>query len=334
MPSSEPSLTVLFSSAGRRVALMGCFRDAAAGLGIDLRVLAVDIDPELSAACAIADHAVRVPRCTEPGFAEVITEVVRGEGVQLIVPTIDTELAAYAAARAQLQEAGAWVSVPAPELVAMARDKLITAERLTAGGIAVARTATLEAALVHREVFSGPVILKPRNGSASNGIRELRSIAHLGVGLDEADAVGDAFIVQERLTGPEYTVNLFFDRAGALRSVVPHRRIEVRAGEVSKARTVREPRLIDQAVRLAKLLDGAAGSLCYQVIDVDRAEEPRVIEVNARFGGGYPVAHRAGAPFARWILEEACGRAPSVSGLTDWREGITMLRYDAAVFSE
>ena len=45
------------------------------------------------------------------------------------------------------------------------------------------------------------------------------------------------------------------------------------------------------------------------------------------------MTHRAGAPFARWILEEALGRQPSVSGLTQWREGVTMLRYDTAVFT-
>src|SRR5262249_19424574 len=214
----------------------------------------------------------------------------------------------------------------------MAGDKLETAERLGAGGIAVPRTATLDTALGHPEAFPGSVILKPRNGSASIGIREFRSITHVGSGLEGIDGAGDALVVQERLDGAEYTVNLFFDRAGALRSVVPHRRIEIRAGEVSKARTERDPRLIAQAVGVAGLLDGAAGSLCYQAIDVAPDEEPRVIELNARFGGGYPVAHRAGAAFARWLLEESLGRAPSTGGLTDWREGVTMLRYDPAVF--
>jgi carbamoyl-phosphate synthase large subunit len=334
MNSSEPTLTVLFSSAGRRVALMECFRDAAATLGVSLRVLAVDTAPGLSAACAMADHALRVPRCTDPSFVTAIADIVRAQRVQLIVPTIDTELAAYAAARARLREVGAWVSISAPEVVAMARDKLATSERLAAGGIAVARTATLEAGCANPELFPGLVIVKPRGGSASIGMRRLRSIAELGAEPGAKGDAEDALILQEHLTGPEYTVNLFFDRNGSLRSAVPHRRLEVRAGEVSKARNVRDPRLIDQAVRLAGVLDGAVGSLCYQAIDVDPDEEPRVIEVNARFGGGYPVTHRAGAPFARWMLEEALGRQPSIAGLTGWREGVTMLRYDSAVFSE
>jgi carbamoyl-phosphate synthase large subunit len=278
----------------------------------------------------MADRALRVPRCTDASFITTIADIVRAEGVQLVIPTIDTELAAYAAARIRLREVGTWVSVSAPGVVAMARDKLATSERLAAAGIAVARTATLEAARANPERFPGPVIVKPRDGSASIGIRRHGSLADLG-GTSDAD---DPLIVQEYLSGQEYTVNLFFDRSGSLRSVVPHLRLEVRAGEVSKARTVRDRRLIDQAVRLAAVLEGAAGSLCYQAIDVGADEEPRVIEVNARFGGGYPVTHRAGAPFARWVLEETLGGEPSVGGLTEWREGVTMLRYDAAVFSE
>jgi carbamoyl-phosphate synthase large subunit len=332
MPSSDPSLTILLSSAGRRVALVECFREAAVALGIRLRVLAADIVPELSAACAVADCALRVPHCTEPGFVGAVMEIVRDEGVQLIVPTIDTELAVYAAARAQLREAGAWVSVSAPELVAIARDKLASAVRFQAADIAVARTARLEDALSHPEAFVGPVIVKPQGGSASIGMQAFRSIAHLGSELRTQADAGDLLIVQEHLEGAEYTVNLFFDRTGSLRSVVPHRRIEIRAGEVSKACTVRDSRLIAQAVRLAARFPGAVGSLCYQAIDIGPDQEPRVIELNARFGGGYPVTHRAGAPFARWLLEEALGRAPSIGGITDWREGVTMLRYDAAVF--
>jgi carbamoyl-phosphate synthase large subunit len=221
--------------------------------------------------------------------------------------------------------------VSSPEVVAVARDKLVTAERLGSAGIAVARTTTLEEARARRGGFTGPVVLKPRDGSASIGLRVLSSVEELG--SDTSQDTPGRYIVQERLDGPEYTVNMFVDRTGELRSVVPHRRLEVRAGEVSKARTVLDRRLLGQALRLAALLPGAAGSLCYQAIDVGPDEEPRVIELNARFGGGYPVAHRAGACFAQWLLEETLGLPPSVVGLTHWQEGVTMLRYDAAIFS-
>ena len=56
-----------------------------------------------------------------------------------------------------------------------------------------------------------------------------------------------------------------------------------------------------------------------------------VIEVNARFGGGFPLAREAGADFPRWLVEEVAG-LPSTAREDGWQDGLVMLRYDAAVF--
>ena len=58
----------------------------------------------------------------------------------------------------------------------------------------------------------------------------------------------------------------------------------------------------------------------------------RIFEINARFGGGYPVCDRAGGTFAKWILQDLCGQEPDYHDT--WKEGVRMLRYDAAVFNE
>jgi carbamoyl-phosphate synthase large subunit len=55
-----------------------------------------------------------------------------------------------------------------------------------------------------------------------------------------------------------------------------------------------------------------------------------LFEINARFGGGFPLAHNAGAYFTRWLLEEAAGHSSDANN--NWRSGVRMLRYDAAVF--
>ena len=137
------------------------------------------------------------------------------------------------------------------------------------------------------------------------------------------------YVAQEYLRGREYTVNIFFDRSGVLRAAVPHLRYETRAGEVSKGITEREPTLVNLAWKLGAILEGASGPLCFQAIIT---EEGRVgvFEINARFGGGYPLAHQAGATFAKWLLEEAAGLPSSANDR--WEEGLTMLRYSASFF--
>ena len=79
-------------------------------------------------------------------------------------------------------------------------------------------------------------------------------------------------------------------------------------------------------------LEGEAfGAICFQAI-LSEAGEAIIFEVNARFGGGYPLAHHAGAHFAKWLIEIASGQVCSASN--DWRENVLMLRYDAALFFE
>jgi carbamoyl-phosphate synthase large subunit len=56
-----------------------------------------------------------------------------------------------------------------------------------------------------------------------------------------------------------------------------------------------------------------------------------LIEVNARFGGGYPLTAQAGAAYHAWLIHEyVLGRA--VNDYAAWQDGLIMLRYDAEIF--
>jgi carbamoyl-phosphate synthase large subunit len=316
--------TILISSAGRRVELIRCFRDGAAHLGIDLRVIAVDVDPAMSAACQIADVAIRVPRCDRAEFIDELLRICLRHRVDLIVPTIDPELEPLSAQAARFHEIGVDLAIAAPEVVRLARDKLRTAHFLASRGLPAPRSGRLDDVMADPGAWPWPLMIKPRAGSSSVGIRILRS-------RDELTELGGSreYLAQELLQGEEYTVNLFFDRAGRLRCAIPHLRCEVRAGEVAKGITRRHPELETIARALGETLDGARGALCFQAI-VDAAGRAVVFELNARFGGGYPLAHRAGARFAQWLLEETTGRSTSANN--HWQDGVLMLRYDHAIF--
>jgi carbamoyl-phosphate synthase large subunit len=317
-------LTILVSSAGRRVALIESFRESAAALGLELTVVATDLNPEMSAACQIADLACPVPHCDSPEFPDQLLAICRDRGVDLVVPTIDTELSVLSHSAGRFRARGIEISVPSPEVVSLSRDKLRTAQFLARQGMAAPRSAALAEAIMEPTSWRWPLIVRPRGGSSSIGVHVVRSPEELvGLGLP-----ADCF-AQELVRGQEYTVNLFFDRAGALRCAIPHLRCEIRAGEVAKGITRRHDGLEEIAWRLGGALAGARGALCLQAM-IDAAGEPWVFELNSRFGGGYPLAHRAGATFARWLLEEIAGLP--VSAHNDWQEGILMLRYDQAVF--
>jgi carbamoyl-phosphate synthase large subunit len=106
--------------------------------------------------------------------------------------------------------------------------------------------------------------------------------------------------------------------------------LETRGGEVSKGITVKNQKLMELAKQVAEALPGARGPLNLQGF-VDKNNEIQLIEINARFGGGFPLAAEAGANFCRWILEDMFG-LPSSAEFSEWRDHLLMLRFDTAVF--
>lgn len=288
--------------------------------------MAVDAT-EHSAAGEIADEFYLVPRCSDPNFIPQVLEICSIEKVDLIVPTIDTELYYYAAARSLFEQAGTMVAVSSPATIALCEDKASTHEWLLAKGFPAPRQSTPNTVLESPSTWQFPVIVKPRNGSASSGLRIVEDLRDL------QSVSGDAsMILQEFVRGQEFTVNCFVDQTGRCLCAVPHRRMETRGGEVSKGVTVRHTRMMTLIQEVVEALPGAFGALnvqCFLTPD----DEIKIIEVNARFGGGYPLAHRAGATISRWLLEDVL-RLGLTGPFDEWQEGLVMLRYDQPIFVE
>lgn len=289
-------------------------------------MVGVDCSP-LTAAGHLADAWELVPRCTDEAFLPAIRDVCARHDIGLIVPTIDTELPVYAAAAEALRADGIVVSIPGPDAVTIGGDKVETHRWLVAQGFPTVATTTPGEALADRDAWPFPLVLKPRAGSSSIGVSVAHDVAHLTARADEPDLV-----VQERAEGVEFTADAFVDGQGRCRCVVLRQRIEVRAGEVSKGRTVRWAEAQALVARVAEALPGAYGAITVQFFARDRdPASMRVIEINPRYGGGFPLSWEAGAHFCRWTLEELLGLPLSVDE-DAWRDDLVMLRYDDAVF--
>ncbi len=315
---------ILISSAGRRVGLVACFRDSISSRSADRSIFTIDSGASAPAAF-ISDGASRVPRCTDPCFVDAVLRWCVNNRVGLLIPTIDTELPVYAAAATSFAEIGVTVCISAPCAVRICCDKIATHDWLVANGFPTVRQTDLCTAMLNPAAWPLPLIAKPFNGSASIGVRRVQTRLE----LEAMGQATDGYIVQEIAGGREFTINIYVNRAGECICTLPHWRMEVRAGEVSKGITVKDRRLMDLARSVATALPGAYGPLNIQCF-MDEAGTIRIIEINARFGGGYPLAHRAGGRFTDWLLDEQEGKHLSYS--EDWTDDLAMLRYDEAVF--
>ena len=214
------------------------------------------------------------------------------------MPTIDTELEVLADAQDLFAAIGTRVNISSPEVVRIARDKAATAGFLTGAGIPAPRTGTVPAVLRAPDTWRWPLILKPVAGSSSIGICIARDLEEFQV----AARLRDDLLVQEYWIGREFTINIFFDQTGILRSAIPHWRKETRAGEVSKGITWRHP-----------LINGVVGSIGLGAEERpgrfvlsshrERTRAKRLFSKSTRaLEGGYPLAHRAGGTFSQMAV--------------------------------
>ncbi len=306
--------------------LLRAFRDAAAELKIRLELHGADAS-WLSPALHLADRAHIVPAIHSGEYPNALMRLVRREQIDLMIPLIDSELPLIAACTDRFAECGCRALISSPGVVEACHDKLLTFRALTEAGIDTPRTwSWVEAMKIRRPAF--PYFLKPRAGSAGTGNHVVHNRDELAVfGRRVPDA-----IVQEFVEGEEYTLDVYTGFDGKPRCVVPRRRIEVRWGEVSKGVVVKDRAIMAIGMRVAEALGGCRGVVTVQCIRTPRGRI-RVIEINPRFGGGAPLAIHAGADFPKWILEELLARRPRIRA-AGFRDGVTMLRYDEAVFVE
>ncbi len=317
-------INILITSAGRRCQLIDCFRKDAQELDVHSRIFAVDLNSKMSSACHYADTAFDVCRCTEPNYIDEIMSICNNNEIQLIIPTIDTELHVFSLAKKQFKDSGINVAISNSQIIELCRNKFFTAQALEKIGVNVPRSMILSADSAMRSQLSFPQILKPIDGSCSIGIQKLNTQSDTPIKQNP-----DRWLLQEFISGKEYTVNAFVNTQGKLVSAIPHLRNEIRAGEVSKGITCKIPELQTIAETIVNSIHGFYGAFCFQAIQNEK-NEFYVFEINARFGGGYPLAHYAGGTFSKWLIEETLHLPSSEHSL--WADNVTMLRYDQALF--
>ena len=310
---------VVLCSVGRRVELVRWFRRAYSELGIGGRIVGLDIDP-LAPALDECDDARLVPRLSDPAFPGALTELVGERPGALVLPLIDPDVPVLAAHRDALGQAGARVQVVPPAAAGIVGDKQATAELFEGIGVPVPRWSAGQGSP------GLPAVVKPRFGSAGRHVHFARDQTELDFWLER---VPDP-VVQELLPGPEVTVDVLCLEDGVAAAACCRERIEVRSGEVAKARTVSRPDVVAHCARIAGELR-ARGPITVQCI-LDGAGAPRFTEVNARFGGGAPLGFAAGMESPRWLLARAAGRDVELPPFGAHRDGLFMTRYDESRF--
>ena len=317
-------VNVLFTCIGRRVSLLNSFRKAAGQLKIDALFFGTDTT-ELSPALQLCDKHFLVKPTTHTGYIRQLLSIVKADKVKLLVPTVDLDLKGLAKNKAKFAALGCQVLVSSPSVVDICQDKRKTFRFLHKNGFDTPTTVSVRTALSNSNL-AWPHFLKPWDGYASRGVaivRNRRELAFFAKRIPNA-------ICQEFVNGTEYTCDVYVDFDMGVRCVVPRKRIEVRAGEVSKGQVVKNAHIMSQAAEVVEKLGAGPGVITLQLF-LTADDQVKFIELNPRFGGGAPLSIKAGANFPKWILQEILGRKTNI-GFDKFKDDLIMLRYDGEVW--
>ncbi|MGZ1489712.1 ATP-grasp domain-containing protein [Brevibacterium sediminis] len=312
--------TIIISSAGRRLYLIDWFREAFEALGLEGRVIVAENDPTSSSA-SYGDVGRSLPKYDDPDYGPELMRLVVEFDPRIFVSANDYELMhvhVKSGLANSLRDRGVLVPGVSAAWQAGCADKLQMAKMLAS--IEVPTPATVSGAddqgIDELSAQTDEFVVKHRFGSGSSGLRAV-SADHVRQAVTEAalsaPAAGghsgtrDDVVVQPKLPGTEYGVDIIgsLTDCGMLSGVLARRKVRMRAGETDKAVTV------DPApfTRIAERIAGASDLTGLIDVDVfvDDFGGASVIDINPRFGGGYPFVHLAGADVPLYYLAQAFG---------------------------
>jgi len=293
----------------------------------------------------LVDKRHRVPDCSadwragtigpdntpaEQRFIERIEEICTLENIGYVYPSYDAEVYVLSKNRERLARLGVTAVVPDFDAVSRIIDKSLTLAAAERAGFPVPRTrvpASLEEAQQAGRELEAPWVVKPRCNAHGKNVRLARDSTELENAYAELSRIQERPLVQEFvpaaskrnfyvLAGPDFEiVTLFSPRVHRLRKI----------GTTAPCAAVESTADIPHRDEVRALLReaGAWGALTVQSIVDARDGEPRLMEINPRFGHNLWFRTELGINEPLMFLRMAAGEAPG--NCPPLREGVLLL---------
>jgi carbamoyl-phosphate synthase large subunit len=269
----------------------------------DHEVVGVDMDPAATGFHLLDEWRV-VPPAADDSWPDAMARVVAEFDADAVVPLVDEELAELPSLVERLPEA-VGVVAPRQSVVEDALDKYRLSGRLADEGLSVPDTRLAsEAAAADLSAGDFPLVVKPRRGRGSRGVRTVETRTELDAHLDASDREASSLLLQERVVGTEYTTSVVATQDDRLLSVVPKEAI-AKEGCTVRGATRLEPAVVASCKRVFEALS-PGGPINVQQI-VDDTGEVYTIEINPRFSSTACLTVAAGVNELDLLIRDAVG---------------------------
>lgn len=310
-------MNILLTSVGRRAYMVKFFQQALAGTGL----VHVCNSDDRTVAFHYADKSVISPLIYDDNYIPFLLDYCKSNKIDLLISLFDIDLPVLAKNKARFEAIGTRVIVSDPEIIEICNDKWKTYQFLKQHGFHVPKTyISLHQTLLalERGELQYPIIIKPRFGCGSIAMsvaedemallyyfrRNVRTINKSYLKYESA-AEEEKILYQEFLPGQEYGADIIHDLDGNFQNTIIKKKIAMRSGETDIAELTDEPAIRQELERLGTLTRHIGNMDC----DIFLADGiPYILEMNARFGGGYPFSHMGGCDLPGAIIRWAEGK--------------------------
>lgn len=309
-------MKILLTAIGKRIQLINYLKKSCEVLGADCG--------ELVSASYFVDKFFKVPKYNENGYIESLISICSNEKIDMLIPLYEKEYKLLSENREKFIEIGTKLLLSSSETIECCNNKSNTFEFFKLNNINTPETFFKDHVKKHGSDIKFPLIVKPIDGMGSSQVHTVNNMKELDFFIEYVENP----IIQEYVDGIEYTIDTLCDFAGNVISIVPRERIEVRSGEVSKSKTVKDVAIIEKTNELLQKLK-IIGPGTVQCIK-SKFGDIKFIEINPRFGGGVPLSFEAGVDYGKYF-ELMCKEEQITTIIGEFEEMI-MLRYDSAVY--
>ena len=306
-------MNILLTSVGRRAYMVKYFKEI---IGTEGQVHVCNSDDK-TVAFHYADKGVISPLIYDDNYIPFLLDYCKGNQIDILLSLFDIDLLILARNKELFSKIGTKVIVSDENFIEICNDKWKTYLYLKDNGFHVPKTyKSLQKVMLALDAgeLQYPIVVKPRFGCGSIGMsiaedemallyyfrRNSRTISKSYLKYESAAVpVDEQILYQECLKGQEYGADIINDLDGELQNVIVKRKIAMRAGETDIAEIVDIPEIKKELIKLGKLTGHIANMDC----DVFFVEGiPYILEMNARFGGGYPFSHMGGCNLPKAIV--------------------------------
>lgn len=297
-------MNILLTCAGRRSYLVEYFRESLNGVGLVHTANSISDAP----AMLVSDRQFVTSSIYSKDYVESIISYCKTNDIQMVVSLLDLELTILAAEKERFADHNILLAISDYDVCQTCNDKWATQEFLIQNGFNTVKM-FLNPEEVIENVNQGkasfPFFIKPRWGMGSIGVYQADDEEELKVLFKKVrkqlkstylNEGSKAFkdkdvIIQETLAGDEYGMDVFNDFEGNYIKTFVKKKIAMRSGETDAAISCENAILEDLGKSISMHLKHFGN------LDVDvffNGEKAFILELNPRFGGGYPFTHVAG----------------------------------------